>query len=777
MKSAFLKKLAQWRRQLTAELENQHPHLEPQQLHEAVQRMLDRLLFLRICQARQVISDRFLPNLSQQDHLGERLWQLGTDLDGDLDTDLDGDHLGVRLCRWSSPAVSDWDAEGRFNPGVSDESLRTVIRGMLALENPVAIELLGQLYEQFLRQSQATTRKANGIYYTPSPIVEYMVRHTLCSQLQGRTVKTMQHLPLRVLDPACGAGSFLLRAYQELLNWYRNQYQANLAQWGHWLYRPAAGAWRLTLAAKQQILLRHLYGVDLDPQAVKIAQRSLLLLLLEGLVEQPTHLKKTAIDPTGLAGNLRWGNALMGSDCLLRSNACFDWEVAFPEIMQTGGFDVVIGNPPWVFTRDAQFDDRLKQYYQKKYLAPLRSDGILSKDVREPDNPNCNAIEWGIQSRLNQAGKEEQAPTERYGDKTKQAGKVNLFILFLLQFIHLTHPQGVLGILIPNTILRTTVYDGVRKYLLEQCNIQQIVDLDNDTFPGITAGLVILILGKNPADSRVHFYQGMATSTPAILNKTAFLKNTSHVFSVLVSPAESCLFSKMEGLSIPLAHLARSLMEGIVCRRDQVNSTPLNSQYQKLLEGKDIQRYHLIFRQNYVWFDRQQLHRPRPDYLWSAPEKIILRRIGGSQFPLIAVLDTDNYYTFASTNNLLLKTDCFYNIRYILALLNSKLLNHYYVKKFTNRSRLTVNIAKTFVQQLPIKTIQFDQKSDRVKHDQLVELAENLQLLHPQLMQAKTREQGRSIQTQINILDQQIDQIVYELYQLTDQEIAALTFS
>ncbi|GAB4231956.1 MAG: hypothetical protein Kow00121_60080 [Elainellaceae cyanobacterium] len=619
----------------------------------------------------------------------------------------------------------------------------------LAAKLPV--ELLGWVYEQGLRMGQSTAFKAGGVYYSPALVVDFMVQQTVGRLLEERSPAAILtgRESLRILDPACGAGAFLLGAYRYLLKWYHRQYLAAINLYSQQLYESACGSWHLTYQAKREILRRHIYGVDIDPQAVEITKQTLVLQLWDR-AEPDTSPRSfgESLQDVGLETNICCGNALVGSDYQPEYDPAdlqvgddrapikpLDWHITFPAIIQAGGFEVVIGNPPWVFTRDAHFSDRLKRYYWTKYLANIE--------------------------------------TSQRG-KAKQTGKVNLFTLFLLQFVHLLNPQGRAGIIVPNTLLRSTVYDVARKYLLDWCSIEQIIDLDRDTFLGVTAAPTVLILGKNLAHTTVKYWAGLANHQAAKqLTKQSFLHNTSYVFSVRLDEAQSALFQKLDSCALPLGQLTQTIIEGIVCRKDQVADRFIDSRYRKLLEGKDIQRYAIDFRQRYLLFDRQRLHRPRPDYVWNAREKIILRRIGGGNASLVAVLDTDRYCTFASTNNILLHKDCAYNLRYILALLNSKLLNAYYTQKFTNQSKLTVNVSKTFIEQLPIRNLCLQDPHDRTQHDCLIQLVEEMQRLH-QIVRSTAALNEREILRQIQATDQKIDRLVYELYDLNDAEIALI---
>jgi hypothetical protein len=598
------------------------------------------------------------------------------------------------------------------------------------------IELLTYSHEQFLT-SQRGHRKQQGAYYTPPALVDYLVTQTVGPWLQTPANATR---PVRLLDPACGAGAFLLRSYGYLLNWYQAQALVDSTNQRSQLYQSHRGEWHLTLAAKWEIL-SHLYGVDLDQTAVELTKRSLLLQLLSDSAEEAAVCGKLALsnDDLTLDNNIYWGNALVGPDFdpahdpeSLDRQAIqpFDWERTFPQILPDG-FDVVLGNPPWVFTRTAQFDDRLKRYYQTTYLSRTKS----------------------------------------ATGKASQPGKINLCVVFLFKFIQLLHPQGRIGIVLPNTVLRTTIYENLRRYLLQHCHIEQIVDLEYDAFAQVTASTVLLILSKDVAQSTVCYKRSIAADGAVkMLSQTAFANNISAVFNVGFSSLQQQIFDKMTAGSIPLGSITKDIIEGIVCRKDQIVTSPLSDRHQRILAGKDIHRYAIAARTQYILFDRQRLHRPRPDYVWTANEKIILRRIAGGTTALVGVLDTERHYAFASTNNILM-TDTWYNIRYLLALLNSQLLNYYYVHRFTNQSKLTVNIAKTFVEQLPLWKLEQTGATDRQQHDRLVQAVDRIQALHRQRCQSNSLDEQTWLQQQIQTVDRQIDRWVYDLYHLTESEI------
>jgi hypothetical protein len=320
---------------------------------------------------------------------------------------------------------------------IDDKPLRDILKNLYYPDSPyefsvLPADILGQVYEQFLGkvirltaghravvEEKPEVRKAGGVYYTPTFIVGAIVRETLGRLLAGLSVRQVMGLtaragrkafPVRVADIACGSGSFLLGAYQFLLDWYLAAYLADGAHAKQWatgrtprLYQSARGDWRLTITERKRILLDHIYGVDIDPQAVEVTKLSLLLKVLEGEDEQ-TMGQQLALFPEralpDLGRNIKCGNSLIGPDfydgqqmALLDHEAMqrvnvFDWPAEFPQVFPArpsgfsetlkvsddSGFDVIIGNPPYIRIQALKEWAPLEvEYYKRRYRAAARA--------------------------------------------------------------------------------------------------------------------------------------------------------------------------------------------------------------------------------------------------------------------------------------------------------------------------------------------------------------------------------------------------------------------
>lgn len=294
----FLATIEGWRKELAQNLALRNLKLSQRQINFAVQRIIDRIIFLRICEARGIEDYGRLRALINGDRLYPRLAQLFEAADARYNSGLF--HFKKEPGRHEAPD------ELTLELAVDDKLLRDILSGLYYPDSPyrfsvISADILGQVYEQFLGKvirlteghravvdDKPEVKKAGGVYYTPTYIVDYIVAQTVGKLVEGKTPKQVEKI--RVLDPACGSGSFLIGAYQFLLDWHLQFYTANdPVKWAKGK-KPAlvqtGGGWKLTIAERKRILLANIYGVDIDAQAVEVTKLSLLLKVLEGETQQ-----------------------------------------------------------------------------------------------------------------------------------------------------------------------------------------------------------------------------------------------------------------------------------------------------------------------------------------------------------------------------------------------------------------------------------------------------------------------------------------------------------
>lgn len=358
----FLRQVRSWRERLAADIHANTPGLSPGELTYAVQLFLSRIVFLRICEDRDIERYENLKNLPAAhtfDALLAELRRADAFYNSGLFRLLDDDRLGI--C-------------------ISDAVLHSVISELYYPQSPytfavVETEVLGEIYEQFLGEEitiadgtvtivrKPEVRESGGVVPTPRYIVDAIVARTLTPALAGKSPADLAGFT--AADICCGSGIFLLGIYEFILDHCLSWYMANRPadHIGTMIYEAGTGNWRLTFDEKRRILQSHIRGVDIDANAVEVAQFSLLLKLIEsetrdGLTDYVTRRRERALPDLG--GIVRAGNSLVSRaewlaavgvpmpEALIRKVNPFDWQAEFPAEMGNGGFDVIVGNPPYI---------------------------------------------------------------------------------------------------------------------------------------------------------------------------------------------------------------------------------------------------------------------------------------------------------------------------------------------------------------------------------------------------------------------------------------------
>jgi len=461
--------LTGWRRELFRHLRPYNPTHGVEQIDEAVQRILDRLIFIRTCEDREIEPVRLRPMVRQWRDQGRKknlLAQLNglfREFDAAYDSRLFAPHLCEELT--SDPGPYERVIEGLYE-----------VPGGYGLYdfNAIDADVLGTIYEQYLGHraqdpegkqvvDRRAKRKAQGIYYTPQFVVRYVVGQTLGRLLQERDYE--QARQVRLLDMSCGSGSFLIEAFDVLDRYLANvrgQHHAPLSLPGRGAgvrasspllglgeglgVRVGVGAAgdAHDLARRMEILTGNLYGVDLDAQAVEIARLNLLL---------------KAVNQRGLLpplDNIRQGNSLIsGTPAELeaafgpdwRAKHPFNWEQEFPQIMERGGADVIVGNPPYIRIQTLPKDDAA--WYSEHYQAA--------------------------------------------------SGSYDIYVLFVERALQLLRPGGMMGFILPNKFFQASYGRELRALLSEQQAVWRVVDFgDAQVFEDATTYTCLLFLRKAP---------------------------------------------------------------------------------------------------------------------------------------------------------------------------------------------------------------------------------------------------------------------------------------
>ncbi len=823
--AAFLKEIETWRERLAIALSSSNPDLSSRELNFAVQMTINRLIFLRICEDRGIEPYEQLRSLTGKAEVYQQLCGLFRQADDRYNSGLF--HFKPEKGRLEAD-------EFTLTLTLADAPLQQIIQNFYYPDSPyefsvIPIEILGQVYEQFLGkvirltstqeaviEDKPEVRKAGGVYYTPTYIVDYIVENTIGRSLAGKTPKQAEKI--RVLDPACGSGSFLIGAYQFLLNWYLQQYGENPTKYKKQLYQGSGGDWRLTSAEKKRILLNHIHGVDIDLQAVETTKLSLLLKVLEGesqetLFKQLSLLQERALPD--LENNIKCGNALIGSDYydnvqinlldeekLYRINV-FNWEKSFPEIIKGGGFNAVIGNPPYLRIQG------LQEYYGEQ-------------------------VDYFI---------------AQYASAVK---RFDLYLLFLEKGFNLLKEDGILGIICPHKFTHADFGSGIRRFLVNNSALESFISFgENLIFSQATTytGLVFLQKTKNTSFTYSEFPNISAIALPAklkMLQEKDFASYELKKFSdspwILTHNITQTILNKLSLKILTLGDVFDEILVGVQAGVDEIHvlkaiNEPVNSTPHHLikllsektntvvdietglvkpfLRGEDIHRYEepkhyyyciypyrLVdnktkiieeielkteFPLGYSYLEqyREELTEIRtrlktnPKYWYSCHRSRDMRVFESKRIitPQISLgcnmtLCSEGIYHNSMPYSLLPCSSRAEQLQYWLGLLNSKLL-WWFLASTGNVLRGGYFRFKTnYLKPFPVHTINFNNPTEKAKHDRIVQLVEQMLALHQQLAEAKTPPQKSMIQKQINVSDRQIDQLVYELYELTAEEIA-----
>ena len=358
----FLRQVRSWRERLAEDMHSHTPRLTPAELTYAVQLFLSRIVFLRICEDRDIERYEMLRGLVAANAFNALMVELrraDAFFDSGLFCLLDDERLGIRI---------------------SDNVLSDIIEELYYPQSPytfavVETEVLGEIYEQFLGEviiftSQGLVeiaikpevRESGGVVPTPRYVVDAIVQRTMGPAIAGKSPDELTGFT--VADICCGSGVFLLSAFEFLIDHYLSWYLVNdrAQHVGRTIYEAAAGQWRLTFNEKRRILLEHVRGVDIDPNAVEVARFSLLLKLIE---DETGISLRDFVDRTGtpalpaLDGTLRAGNSLVSqaewteakrpmTQQLFEKVNPFSWPAEFPAEHERQGFDVIVGNPPYI---------------------------------------------------------------------------------------------------------------------------------------------------------------------------------------------------------------------------------------------------------------------------------------------------------------------------------------------------------------------------------------------------------------------------------------------
>ena len=769
----FLEQITDWRETLAKNIALRNKELSVEELNEAVQRILDRLLFIRNLEDREIESENtLLDKTKAHEDIYKSIIPIFRNLDNVYNGLLFKKHFSEDLI-------------------VDDKALKDIIKNMCYPVSPfqfdvIEPEILGRIYEKFLGskirlteshqakvEEKMEVRKAGGVYYTPEYIVDYIVKNTVGKKIEGLTPEEIKKI--KIVDPACGSGSFLLGAYSYILDYHARWYSENKKDkaYKNDYYINKDGELKVNLEKRGDILRNNIFGVDIDKEATEVAIMSLYLKMLDDGFdkgERDLFFIKGHVLPD-MTNNVKCGNSLIGTDYFegkldfdieeMKEIKPFDWNNEFADIFKNGGFDCVIGNPPYLAFQEGSTN--IKKYFVDNYIS--------------------------------------------------STGKYDQYVLFIEKSMILLSDYGVFGFIVPNKFIQSGYGSGIKKVILKYC-IEEILDFgDIQIFNNATNYPCIIQISKK--SGTILNYRKVISNNEEIIqsiNVEINQKLLNNESWVLIDSKKLNLINKLQSKFNNLGNLAETITQGLRTGHlesfySNINQKMIEQNYlekdliKPVFHGSNVKRYYNTLNKcdDLILFPYNEQGSPvnindfpnAKTYLNKFRDKLNERKDSGKIFkntnkqwfefwdakPICFKKNKIIFPDISSHNNFYLDEDgigylntCYgiflkneVDNKVILGILNSKVVQ-FFIQQICPSVRGGYYRYKTnYISQIPIPII-----SENVTLSSLVD-----QMLQTQkdARNAKSEADKNLYEQKISMIDKKIDELVYKLYGLTEDEI------
>ncbi len=730
--TSLYKDLNECREILTNDLPQWNKNISSYLLDEGVQKLLDRLIFIRVAEDRGIEPPTLIPLIHEWENSKTKGSQIPLyksmiskfrELNEIYNSNL-----------FSKHPFEQWD-------DYSDSTKKVVNilygkRGYYEYDfKVISADVLGSVYENYLGyvarkvesqkrkqlafngfdetikvEKEKGKRKEQGIYYTPDFIVDYIVKNALKPVLD-KCISMGQLKKIKVLDPACGSGSFLVKAMNLIYEKYKE-------------FGNEGGTY-----TKLGILLDNIYGVDLDPQAVEITRLNLLINSLDQRIKLPK-----------LDKNIKNGNSLIsGTDEELqkyfgknfRDKKPFNWKEEFPDVFKQGGFDVVIGNPPYIDSESmVKTMPQERKYINNHYLSAK--------------------------------------------------GNWDIFCVFIEKALNLCRDGGYHSFILPNKLISANYAQDIRK-ILERNRIYKIRDYSKTKVFEVSVYPIVYIVQKAKPQGRIAIENIMEVDnqqkveTHEIdykkLQNGNWLLDEDESKQVVRVPKDSDITITLE--KIALVTGAATVAEAYILK-DLI--TEEKEKY-KVINSGTIDRFESLWGQKEMRYLGKTFLKPTISE--NALKKVARNRLNQVVNPKIVmagmtlrpecVFDKTGAYLAAKSTIVIMQPAC--DFRVLLGILNSNFVFNFLKNRYKGNVLQGgyLRLGPPEIKEIPIPKILLNNKDSQKQLTKLVDkILQLINLLHKNV---KESEIWLKIKSEIERTDRKIDEEVYKLYNLTPEEI------
>ncbi len=536
----FLKQIETWRHRLATDVIQNNTGFNEEDINFLIQRLLNRIVFLRICEDREIEKYETLKAIRNYDQLKA---------------------LFVKSDKKYNSGLFDFIEDNfSLNINLKSEILIEIFNELYYPESPydfsvVDPTILSQIYERYLGSKIAIINLtqisiveepevavSSGVVPTPKLVVENIVKETLSSVFAGKSLKEIQLV--RIADICCGSGTFAISIYDYLLEQITLAFIAEGIKDDELIYQSFNGSYILTLKSKQAFLVGNIYGVDINPYAVEVTKFSLLLKLLENenaaSIDNYLAKYKQKVLPS-LDDNIKTGNSLVDEkyfefnpdsiddDTLLYKVKPFNWKDEFPFLEQTEGFDAIVGNPPYVRIQNmVKYQAEEIKYYQ----SPISGFTVAETDTFDK------------------------------------------YYLFIQRAINLLNPNGVLGYIVPNKFFIVKGGKALRGFISSHSSLYKIIHFGvTQVFPNRSTYTAILILDKKSRE-QFNFKRIKKLSTEFIAGAINYVEYANAAYTdqpwIFVSKESEAIFDKVNAADTVPLHSIAEIPVGLQTSADKI---------------------------------------------------------------------------------------------------------------------------------------------------------------------------------------------------------------